>query len=58
MNRRGLLIVVLGLLGACGREPAVAPNAAAVSSVPPETAVIAQWDSLMPDQDVFQRPPP
>ena len=58
MNLRGLLIVVLGLLGACGREPAVAPSAAAVSSVPPETAVIAQWDSLMPDQDVFQRPPP
>ncbi len=57
MNRRLFVIAWMGLLVACGRDPAVSP-AAPETTAQNDAQVIAQWDVLMPAQDVFQRPPP
>lgn len=57
MNRRLFVIGWMGLLVACGRESVASPGATA-SADQDEAQVIAQWDALMPAQDVFQRPPP
>lgn len=59
MNRNGWGLAAL-LLAACSRSGSapVSPPVAPAPTADTAVAAVSRWDALMPDDDIFQRPPP